>query len=395
MNEPRHGEPRSEWGAVFSMGLGVFGLVTSEFLPASLLTPMAADLQITEGLAGQAVTATAAVALITSLLLSTIIRGADRRNVLLALSILLIASNLVVAFAPNLPLLLLGRVLLGVSLGGFWTMATALAMRLVPEEKVPRALSIIFAGVSGATVLAAPVGSYLGEIIGWRSVFLIAAALSLLALAVQFATLPKLPAHGRSSLKAVGEVLTRPNVGLGMIAVTFVFTGHFAFFTYIRPFLETVTRVEIGTVSMILLGFGIANFAGTFLAGPLIARSLRFAMIASPLLMGLLGAGLVLSGAMMLPATAMVAVWGFAFGIVPVAWSTWLTRTTPDQAETAGGLLVAGINLAIATGAAAGGAIFDASGATSVFMASSITLFAAALLILLAIRRPRSALATA
>lgn len=395
MNEPRHGKPRAEWGAVFSMGLGVFGLVTSEFLPASLLTPMAADLNITEGMAGQAVTATAAVALVTSLLLSTVIRGADRRNVLLILSLFLIASNLLVAFAPNLPLLLLGRVLLGISLGGFWTMATALAMRLVPEENVPRALSIIFAGVSGATVLAAPVGSFLGEIIGWRSVFLIAAALGLLALAVQFATLPKLTPNGRSSLRTIGEVLSRPKVGLGMIAVTFVFTGHFAFFTYIRPFLETVTQVDIGTVSIILLGFGIANFAGTFLAGPLIVRSLRLTMIASPLLMGLLGAGLVLSGTVMLPTAAMVAVWGFAFGVVPVAWSTWLTRTTPDQAETAGGLLVAGINLAIATGAAAGGAIFDASGATSVFMASSITLFAAALLILLAIRRPRSALATA
>ncbi|WP_404402805.1 MFS transporter [Pelagibacterium halotolerans] len=395
MNEPHSSDPRAEWGAVISMGLGVFGLVTSEFLPASLLTPMAADLGITEGMAGQAVTATAIFGLLTSLLLSTVIRNADRRNVLLVLSTFLIASNLLVAFAPNLPLLLLGRVLLGIALGGFWTMSTALAMRLVPEKSVPRALSIIFAGVSGATVLAAPVGSFLGEVIGWRSVFLIAAALGLLALIVQFATVPKLAATGRSSLKTIGDVLTRPSVGLGMIAVTFVFTGHFAFFTYIRPFLETVTQVDIGTVSIILLGFGIANFAGTFLAGPLVARSLRLTMIASPLLMGLLGTGLVLSGTVTAPTAAMVAIWGFAFGIVPVAWSTWLTRTTPDQAETAGGLLVAGINLAIATGAAAGGAIFDAAGATSVFMASSITLLAATALILLAVRRPRRTMATA
>src|ERR1700754_2486488 len=129
------GEDRTDdtpaWGAVGAMALGVFGLVTAEFLPASLLTPMAADLGITEGLAGQAVTATAAVAMVTSLLISAATRRIDRRRVLLAFSVLLIISNLIVAFAPSLSWLLLGRVLLGAAIGGFWTMSAAVAMRLV------------------------------------------------------------------------------------------------------------------------------------------------------------------------------------------------------------------------------------------------------------------------
>ncbi|WP_277987334.1 MFS transporter [Billgrantia tianxiuensis] len=120
------------------MALGVFGLVTAEFLPASLLTPMAADLGVTEGMAGQAVTVTAAVALLTSLLISTATRRIDRRHVLLGFSMLLVASNLMVAFAPNLTVLLIGRVLLGMALGGFWTMSIATMMRLVPEDLVPR-----------------------------------------------------------------------------------------------------------------------------------------------------------------------------------------------------------------------------------------------------------------
>lgn len=386
--------PAPAWGAVISMALGVFGLVTAEFLPASLLTPMAAELGITEGTAGQAVTATAAVALATSLLIAAVIRNIDRRRVLLAFSALLIISNLIVAFAPNLPLLLTGRALLGVALGGFWTMSTAVTMRLVPEAFIPRALSIIFSGVSAATIFAAPVGSYLGDLVGWRSVFLFASALGVLALAVQFATLPKMAPTGTTGLRTIAEVLARPGIGVGMIAVTLVFTGHFAFFTYIRPFLETVTALDIGTVSAVLLGFGLANFVGTLTAGAIIERSLRFAMVSTPLLMGLLGAGLVLSGTVALTTAVLVAAWGFAFGAVPVAWSTWLTRTAPDQAETAGGLLVAGINLAIATGAAAGGAIFDTSGAPAVFIASSITLIFAALMISATVR-PRPALATA
>ena len=122
------GETREQpaWGAVFSLTLGVFGLVTAEFLPASLLTPMAASLGITEGVAGQAVTATAVVAMITSLLISAATRNIDRRWVLVSFSVLLIVSNLLVAYAPNLAAVLAGRVLLGIAIGGFWTMSRSI-----------------------------------------------------------------------------------------------------------------------------------------------------------------------------------------------------------------------------------------------------------------------------
>ena len=374
------------WGAVVTMALGVFGLVTAEFLPASLLTPMAADLRISEGLAGQAVTATAAVALATSLLIATATRRIDRRLVLLTLSMLLIASNLLVAFAPGLTAMLAGRVLLGIALGGFWAMSAAVTMRLVPEALVPRALSMIFSGVAAATIVAAPVGSYLGDMIGWRGVFLIAAGLGVATLVAQLVTLPSLPPNGLTRLRTLVEVLVRPGVGFGMVAAMLVFTGHFAFFTYIRPFLETVTGVGIAAVSAILLGFGVANFLGTAGAGFLLERSLRLTLTAMPLVMSALGLGLVLLGSLPVAAAIMVALWGLAFGAVPVAWSTWLTRTVPDQAESAGGLLVAAIQLAITVGAAAGGAIFDLRGATGVFAASGLVLLLAALLIVSAVR---------
>ncbi|MGM0785510.1 MAG: MFS transporter [Pseudomonadota bacterium] len=374
------------WGAVISMALGVFGLVTAEFLPASLLTPMAADLGITEGMAGQAVTATAAVALLTSLLISTATRRIDRRHVLLGFSALLVASNLMVAFAPNLTVLLLGRVLLGMALGGFWTMSIATMMRLVPEDLVPRGLSIMFSGVSAATIAAAPLGSYFGDLLGWRDVFRMAALLGLLALAVQFMTLPRMAPSGQTRLRTLFDVLMRPRVGLGMLAAALVFTGHFAFFTYIRPFLETVTGVGVTGVATILLGFGVANFVGNYLGGWMVERSLRLTMIAMPLLMGTLGVSLVLLESTPATDAALVALWGLAFGAIPVAWSTWLTRTVPDEAESASGLLVAAINLAIATGAAVGGVIFDLGGALDVFAASGAVLLLAALMVLIGVR---------
>jgi DHA1 family purine ribonucleoside efflux pump-like MFS transporter len=386
-------EQKPAWGAVFSLSLGVFGLVTAEFLPASLLTPMASSLGVTEGLAGQAVTATAAVAMLTSLLIATVTRRIDRRWVLLAFSVLLIVSNVLVAYAPNLPTILAGRVLLGIAIGGFWTMSAATAMRLVPEAMVPRALSIMFSGVSLATIAAAPLGSYLGGIIGWRHVFLLAVVLGVLALVWQLFTLPRMAPSGTTRLGTLIEVLKRPGMGRGMIACTLVFTGHFAFFTYLRPFLEGVTGVGVNGLSAILLGFGVANFLGTSLAGLMLERNLRFTLMFMPLLMALIGFCLVAFGRAPYLHAALVSLWGMAFGAVPVAWSTWITRTVPDEAESGGGLIVASVQLAITMGAAAGGAIFDVSGAKGVFAASAAVLFAAALIIALNFRT-RSVLVT-
>lgn len=370
------------------MTLGVFALVTSEFLPSSLLTPMAAGLHVTEGGAGQAVTVTAFVALIASLLVSTVTRRLDRRAVFLAFSALLIVSDLLVAAAPNVSVLLAARILLGVAIGGFWTMSTAAVMRLVPEPDIPRALSVLFSGVAAATIVAAPVGSYLGSVIGWRLVFVVGAALGLVALVTQVMTLPRMAPRSATHLGTLLAVLRRPGIGTGVLAAGLVFAGHFAFFTYLRPFLEDVTRVGIGGVAGILLVFGVANFFGSAIGSWVIRWGLSRTLIAMPLLMSALGIGLVELGGSQWGAVILIAAWGVVFGIVPMSWSTWVAQAVPDEAEAAGGLIVAAIQTGIAAGAAVGGAIVDIHGVSAVFASGSAVLLAASLLGLIA-TRPR------
>ena len=358
---------KASWPAVFSLTLGVFSLVTAEFLPASLLTPMAASLRISEAMAGQAVTATAVVALVAALIAAVVTRGLDRRLVLMGFSLLLIASNLLVAAAPNLILLLLARVLLGIALGGFWSMATAVAIRLVPTPMVPRALSILFSGVSVATIVAVPLGSYLSGLYGWRSVFLFATLIGVVTLLCQMAFLPRLVSHHAARLETLLEVLLRPGMRLGVLCSVLVFGGHFALFTYVRPFLEMVAGVGANGIALMLLGFGVANFVGTMLAGILLERSLRLTLTLPPLVIGGVGLGLAVLH-LGLPAHAlMVAFWGMAFGAVPVGWSTWMARSAPDETESGGGILVAAVQISIAAGAALGGSIFSFGGVVGVF----------------------------
>ncbi len=375
------------WGAVFAMSFGVFGLITAEFLPVSLLTPIADSLQVTEGQAGQTVTVTALMALFTSLVISLATRRIDRRWVLLGFSLILVASNLLVAFADNLHVILAGRLLLGIAIGGFWTLSTATAMRLVPADQVPKALSIIFSGVSLATIIATPLGSFLGDIIGWRNIFLLTALLGGLAFIWQFFSLPAMPADREKRHGSMLSVLMRPGMRWGMVAIIMLFTGHFAFFTYLRPFLETVAQVNVHALSLILLAFGVANFVGTSLAGYLLMRNLHLTLGGTTLLMGIMAILLAVFGHNSLLDGLCIALWGMAFGAIPVGWSTWITRTVPDEAETGGGLLVATIQLAITVGAAAGGWVFDANGARGVFFASSVLILLASMTIFTRLRQ--------
>ena len=364
------------WPAVWALALGVFGLVTAEFLPASLLTPIARALDISEALAGQAVTTTAVVALVAGLLAAVATRGLDRRLVLMGFSALLVLSDLLVAAAPSLTLLLLARVLLGIALGGFWSMATAVAMRLVPPAKVPRALSLVFSGVSLATIVAVPLGSYLEALYGWRVVFLLAAGIGAVALALQAATLPRLADLGTARLGTLVDVLRRPGIGLGIACVVLVFSGHFGLFTYVRPFLESVGGTGVEGIAVTLMGFGLANFAGTLLAGVLLERSLRLTLALMPLLIAAAGLGLAGLHAGLPLEVALVALWGLAFGTIPVAWSTWLARAVPDEAESGGGLIVAAVQLAITFGAAGGGAIYALAGVAGVFVTGGALMLA-------------------
>ncbi|WP_312949182.1 MFS transporter [Superficieibacter sp.] len=369
------------WMAVFSLAMGVFGLLTAEYLPASLLTPMAQGLGVSEALAGQAVTVTAGVALFAGLLVPGLTRSIDRRTVLLMFSTLMIASNLLVAFSSSLLVLLLMRILLGIALGGFWSMAAAVAMRLVPSALLPRALSIIFSGVAVGTVVAVPLGSYMGGLFGWRSAFIAAAAVGAVTLVFQFMTLPALPPHKPSRLRTVLEVLLRPGIAMGMLGCVLVHTGHFALFTYVRPFLESTSGVSAQGLALMLLGFGIANFAGTLLAGWLLERLPRGTLVLMPALVGAAALALVLLPVTLTGQTLLVALWGLAFGGIPVAWSNWVARSVPDQAESAGGMVVASVQSAIAMGAAGGGAMFSLSGIHGVFIAAGVLMLLAALLI--------------
>ena len=245
------------------MSLCVFALVASEFMPVSLLTPIASDLRVTEGMAGQGIAISGALAVLTSLSISALAGAADRKKLLLLLTVLMGISGAIVALAPNYLTYMVGRALIGVVIGGFWSMSAAIAMRLVPPSKVAKALAIFNGGNALATVIAAPLGSYLGALIGWRAIFFALVPVALITWVWQWITLPAMkPAMRASGAGNVLRVLKSRTVAYGMAGCGAFFMGQFALFTYLRPFLETVTHVNLSTLSLLLLVIGAAGLIG-------------------------------------------------------------------------------------------------------------------------------------
>ncbi|GAB3460148.1 MFS transporter [Massilia terrae] len=379
-------ENAASWGAVLAMSLAAFALVASEFMPVSLLTPIAAGLRISEGQAGQAIAVSGAFALLTSLVIPSLAGQLDRKVLLLALTLMMIVSGTIVAFAPNYLVFMLGRAFIGIAIGGFWSLSAATAMRLVPDHQVPRALAILNGGNALATVIAAPAGSFLGSLIGWRGAFFCVVPVAAIAFGWKLARLPPMRAPRAGGSGNVLALLKRRKVALGVAAAGLFFMGQFTLFTYLRPFLESVTRVGVSTLSLMLLVVGVAGFAGTTAIGRFLENGLYRTLAAIPLLMAGLALALVAFGGAAPVVAVLLAVWGLVATAAPVGWWTWLARTLPHEAEAGGGLIVAVVQLAITAGATLGGLLYDAHGYVATFGASALVLAGAAYVTLLAAR---------
>lgn len=369
------------WSGVFAMSLCAFALVASEFMPVSLLTPIASDLRITEGMAGQGIAISGAFAVLTSLSISALAGTTDRKKLLLGLTVLMGISGAIVALAPNYLTYMFGRALIGVAIGGFWSMSAAMAIRLVPSRQVPKALAIFNGGNALATVIAAPLGSYLGSIIGWRGAFLALVPVALFALLWQWVALPAMKPDARAlGAGTAFKVLKNPTVAYGMAGCGAFFMGQFALFTYLRPFLESVTHVSVPTLSALLFVIGVAGFIGTLVIGSILKRGLYGPLIVIPILMSVIALVLIPLGVWVVPVALLLGLWGMTATATPVGWWSWIAQAMPHDAEVGGGLMVAVIQFAIALGSTVGGVLFDAVGYQATFIASAVILLISAFL---------------
>ncbi len=354
------------WFAVYALGVAIFSLITTELLPVGLLTTIAADLDVSTGTAGLTVTLPGIVAAVAALLFSVAAGRADRRLLLCILMALLAAANLLSAYATSFAVLLMARVLAGISIGGFFPIVGPLASRLVPGPKVGRAMSIIYGGVAVASVMGVPLGTLLGDANGWRSAFLMMALVSASTLVGLLASLPKLPTAQSITLATLGRVLGNAGVRTGVLVTFCLVTGHFTAYTFVRPILQQLAGIDTILIGPLLFTYGIAGVLTNFMAGPAAARNVRRVLLCITICLSAVLVLMAILGVARLPAIVLLFLWGLAYGGVSVSLQTWMNHAEPVESEAASALFAGTFNLSIALGALLGGFAVDGIGVRSV-----------------------------
>lgn len=345
-----------QWTPIIALSFGIAMVVASEFLPASVLPTLASDIGVSEGTAGLAAAATAIAGALTAPTIAMIVPRADRRRVLIGLLVLAALSNLIVAAAPGLVVLLAGRLLLGAALAGYWAFAFGAGVSAMPGRANIVSAGIA-SGVSLATVIGVPVSSVVGDQLGWRTAFVGAAALTGLSAVVVAWALPPVSAHPGAGYRMMRQAVANKRLMAGIAGVAGVAFGNFTAYPYIRVAIE---RIDPSATTWLLLTWGIGGVVGTVSAGVL-ARWLRPLTAVTPvvLALGLLGTAVANS---LTTLTIAVVLWGVAMNVIPVATQLWVTRVEAERAESAMGLQVTAFQVAITLGSALGGALLDGFG---------------------------------
>ncbi|MBU9844567.1 MFS transporter [Rahnella ecdela] len=377
------------WLAVFSLACGTFALVNTEFLPIGLLSPIAQSLGVTEGHAGLAVMLPGLVAAISAPLIMLFARKMDRRNLLLLLSATVIVANGIAVMAQTFNILLIGRIILGIGVGGFWSFAIPSGRRLVSEEQGARAISLITAGVAVGTVAGVPAGAFIGDLFGWRMAFTLNAVLALVFFVLQWLALPSLPAQQSIGLRAMLGVTKVAGIRYALIIGIFMAGGHFAAYTYLEPWLRFNLHLSASDISLLLMGYGVAGLLGTLTTEISVREfGVKRAFMLNMLLLSVSVLVLSLFQVPLALACALVILWGLAFGALPVCLNIWTYQASPALFETGSALLVCVFQTSLALGALFGGILADNAGVSSAFLLGGVLTLLAGITIFLSRPQP-------
>jgi predicted MFS family arabinose efflux permease len=388
--------PLLDWLAVGSLTAGVFAIVTSEILPIGLLPEIGADFGVSDGVAGLTMTLPGIVAAVAAPAVTLATARVDRRVMLCLLMAVLAVADVLAALARSYEVMLVSRVLVGFTIGGFWSIGAGLAGRIVAARSVASATALIFSAVPLGSVLGVPLGTLFGQLAGWRAAFWALAALAVLVLAALLVLLPPLPARQVTSVGVLLGLLRGRATRLALLATALLVLAHFGTYTYVAPFLREVAGLPPAAVSAVLLAYGVAGIAGNFLAGlrrrrpaapadhaggaavpasggaAALTRDPRRVFAVTGALIAAATLLLPLAGSTVAGTVGLLVLWGLAYGAVPVCSQALFLRAAPDAPEAATVLFTSSFQATFAVGALLGGVVVDTWSVSAVMVCGGL-----------------------
>lgn len=348
---------RLPWAGLLALAMAGFICILTESLPAGLLPQIGKGLEISEAFAGQLVTMYALGSLLAAIPLTAATRGWRRKPLLLVSITGFLVFNSVTAFSSNYALTLAVRFLAGVSAGVLWGMSAGYARRMVPEALKGRAMAVAMLGAPIAMVLGVPVGTFLGDLVGWRFVFAIISLLAALLVAWVFWRMPDFPGQAAAKRLSLRKAFVWPGVRPVLLVVLLWMLSHNILYTYIAPYLA---HNGLGSrVDLMLLIFGTTSMAGIWIIGLLIDRMQRLLVILSLAAFALVSLLLGIGASQPVLIYLAVAVWGLTFGGAATLLQTAAAAAAGENADVVQSMLVTSWNLAIGGGGLIGAVLLE------------------------------------
>jgi DHA1 family L-arabinose/isopropyl-beta-D-thiogalactopyranoside export protein-like MFS transporter/DHA1 family inner membrane transport protein len=371
-------------GAVTALSFAAFCFVTTEVLPVGLLTVIADDLHRSRAQTGLLVTGYAIVVVLASVPLTKLTQRVPRRIVLAVTLGVFAAATFVSAVAPNYAVLLGARLVIGLTQAQFWSVVAVTATALFPPEVRGRVVARLSIGNGLAPVLGVPAGTWLGQQAGWRTAFLVMAALNLLTCVAVTVLVPTFSPESSNAYRGSAPDVRRYRM-LVIVTATLVI-GFFTAYTYITPFLLDVSGFSPGTLGPLLFVSGISGVIGTIAVGAVLDRRPWGSLIVPLSLLAAALLGMYAFGAARPAAIALLGLTGLAFGALPPAIQARTLQVAPGSADMASAGISSAFNVGIATGSFVGGILLSEAGPQSVPLFGG-ALALVALMVLLADRR--------
>ncbi|AIQ61525.1 MFS transporter [Paenibacillus borealis] len=371
--------------ALLALAISAFAIGTTEFISVGLLPLIADDLNISVTTAGLTVTLYALGVTFGAPVLTSLTTRVSRKTLLLLLMLVFIAGNSLAAAAGGIGTLLVARVISALSHGLFMSIASTIAADLVPENRRASAISIMFTGLTVATVTGVPIGTFLGQQLGWRAAFIAIVATGILALIANLILVPAGLRKGtRTPLREQVKLVTNGRLLLAFAITALGYGGTFVVFTYLSPLLHEISGFQEKTVAVILLVYGIAIAIGNVIGGkaanhkPMNALFYMFALQAAVLLVFTFTAPFktaALITIFFMGLLAFMNVPGLQVYVVMLA-----DRFAPSARDVASAVNIAAFNAGIAIGAYLGGLVTDHMGLIHTAWVGAVMVFGAVLL---------------
>ncbi len=355
---------RLPWLALLALAMTGFICILTETIPAGLLPLIGEGLHITKAMAGQLVTLYAIGSLVAAIPFAMFTGGVRRRPLLLAIIAGFLVFNTITALSTSYTLTLAARFFAGVAAGAAWGMIAGYARRMVPDALKGRALAVAMVGTPVALTFGVPIGTLLGELIGWRAVFGLMSLLTLVLIGWVLWKVPDYPGQPANQRMTVRQVFVMPGLRPILMVVLTWMLAHNILYTYIAPFLERSGLA--GRVDLVLLVFGIAALVSIWMVGLLIDRMLRPLVLISLLGFVLASVALWAGGTSAPVVYAAVALWGLTFGGAATLLQTAQANASGEEGvDIAMPINTTVWNLAIAGGGIVGGTLLELVGVQS------------------------------